>query len=70
MTEQDGEGTALLEQFSSDEVAKLGSQVQAHQQMLDSLQQTEAAAANSNNQIGNQLQGLVQANIQLPNGQE
>lgn len=70
MTESDPSGAPLIAQFSQEEVVALTRQANAHQQMLASLQQMQAQAANSGQQMRNSLQGLVQANIQLPAGQQ
>ena len=70
MTENDQDGNALIARFSADEISQLAAQAQEHERMMQTLQQLESTAANNQQQITNQLQGLVQANVQLPLGQE
>ena len=56
----------LLSQFSPDDVSRLAAQQGAHQQMMQSLQQAQAQTANKQQQLTNSLQGLGQANTNLP----
>ena len=70
ITERDAQGNPIVAQFSQDEVAALAAQSAEHQKAMAALQNAQAQAANSQQQLTNSLQGLVQANVQLPTNQE